>query len=254
VPRPTILIIEDHTMIAEYIASVVEGAGFEPIQARSLAEARSRLAERRFDLWLCDRNLPDGDATALLSERDRDDRHRDTPAIALTAELTASGRRTLLSAGFDEALAKPCTPGALLVAIGTVISALPGSAGLDRHEAVDANACAGCNPVLDDAAALAVCGGDRATLSAMRRLLAGEVPGLVTRLRQLIADDDRRELGSELHRLIAAAAWCGAAEVAALAGRLQSALGTADVALIRAGGLALDDALARLSRALCRLD
>lgn len=232
-------------MIAEYIASVLAESGFEPIQAASLSEARRWLGERRFDLWLCDRHLPDGDSSALLGERDSDSRHRDTPAIALTAELNTDTRHALLAAGFADALAKPCSPDRLRDSVhrhldpGTPLAAL-GPTTLEP----DAPAAA----VLDDSAALPVCGGDPATLAAMRRLFAGDLPAICQRLDAQGPQGDPQTLRDELHRLAASTAWCGALEAGERARGLRTALETnRDIAPAFA---ALMTALARLTNAL----
>lgn len=236
-------------MIAEYIASIVAAAGFEPIQADTLAQARSYLAARRFDLWLCDRNLPDGDSLTLLAERDRDNRHRGTPAIALTAELTDADRRALVAAGFADALAKPCTPDALRGAIAAVLadpsSSTTGASHDPATDATDIDA-----PVLEDEAALAICGGDQATLRAMRRLMAGEIPALRERFRTLLREGDHVGIGDELHKLAASAAWCGAAELALRSGELRARLDPGAIESAGPAAARLDEALSRLASAL----
>lgn len=235
--KPSILIVEDHTMIAEYLASVLAAAGYEPVQAGSLAQARVLLGRRRFDAWLCDRHLPDGEATTLLRERDTTAGSA-TPAIALTAELDAPTRRRLLDAGFDAALQKPCTPAALQQALDDVLARrmAPQAGPSDLADARVA-------PVLDDPAALRICGGDRTVLAAMRRLLMAELPPLQSLLSSLDADAvDTSHLSAELHRLAASAAWCGASEAAARGAALRAVLDDGDrrVEAARELSLALD--------------
>lgn len=221
--KPSILIVEDHTMIAEYLASVLAGAGFEPVQAGSLAQARALLARRRFDVWLCDRHLPDGEVTALLAGRGAD-AGAATPAIALTAELDAPTRQRLLDAGFVDALQKPCTPAALLQAIRAVIGDF-GAGKADAPVPAAGGEIEPAAPVLDDAAALAICGGDRSVLAAMRRLLRAELPALQAQLVALGGStSDTTHLAGELHRLAASAAWCGASEAAARGAALKAVL------------------------------
>lgn len=232
-------------MIAEYIASVLARSGFEPIQAGSLAEARHALQNRRFDLWLCDRHLPDGDSSTLLTERHPQNRHHGTPAIVLTAELDADARRALLAAGFDDALAKPCTPDVLLAAIDRVTAKRPTDTACATTDCGNESES---TTVLDDTSALPVCGGDPATLAAMRRLFAEELPSIGQRLDALWSNGDSSALRDELHRLAASTAWCGAIEVGDRARRLRAAIdGNCDIA-VAFDALAL--ALARLMRAL----
>jgi CheY-like chemotaxis protein len=242
--KPSILIVEDHTMIAEYLASVLAAAGFEAVQAGSLAQARELVASRRFDAWLCDRHLPDGEATALLRERGGSSEPA-TPAIALTAELDPATRQRLLEAGFVDALQKPCTPQALQQALRGVLAQQPNDSAGPGDDPTGPPSM----PVLDDDAALRMCGGDRPALAAMRRLLLAELAPLQAQLSALeegAADITR--LSGELHRLAASAAWCGASEAGARGAALRGALD--DPARRGAAARALAAALERLIEAL----
>lgn len=209
----SILIVEDHTMIAEYVASVLAGAGYRPIQVHTLARAREVLARQRFDLLLCDRFLPDGEGQELLAMLGTAV-HAKVPAIALSADMDAGVQQELMAGGFTGTLAKPCRPAQLLECVRQVLEGRPGSAVSPAPAAR-----AGDPPVLDDAAALAVCAGNAGIMASMRRLLAADLPALRQRLSAAAGAGDAHALAQELHRLSAAAAWCGAAEVKALCGR-----------------------------------
>lgn len=237
----TILIVEDHTMIGEYLASVLSAAGFEPVQARSLAEARHQLAQRHFDLWLCDQRLPDGSGELLLDERKGS--HAQVPAIAITADLDSSARDRLLRLGYVDALTKPCAADSLTASVRRALSGGNAVAG-PGHTATGERSS---TPILDDEAAIKICG--RAdTVAAMRRLLGTELERLQPALQQLWLTDDRDALSAELHKLSAAAAWCGAAELGAAARDLGSCLATGiDV---ETSWSALESAMTRLAREL----
>lgn len=228
----SILIVEDHTMIAEYVASILADAGYEAIQAHTLAAARSALSLRDFDLLLCDRYLPDGESQALLEAIGTDSRHATIPAIVLSADMNADSRLTLLASGFVDVLAKPCQAPRLLDAIRT---ALTGHGSALPVEPADRTADA--EPVLDDAAALLICAGNTDTLASLRRLFAAELPSLRERLACFANGNNAAGLSQELHRLSAAAAWCGAMEVKAYCQRLRQgpapALHELDQALLR---------------------
>lgn len=204
----SILIVEDHTMIAEYVASVLVDAGYEAIQAATLAAARTALDQRHFDLLLCDRYLPDGESGTLLAAIGTGDGRAAIPAIVLSADMDATARQTLLAAGFVDALAKPCPPPRLLDAIRT---ALAGRG--DRAAAEPPTTATGSEPVLDDSEALRICAGNADTLASLRRLFAADLPSLRQRLADFTTQGDTAGLSQELHRLSAAAAWCGAIEV-----------------------------------------
>lgn len=260
--RPTLLIIEDNTMIAEYLVGILEGAGYVPLQAATLAEARRQLASCDIDLCLCDRHLPDGDSVELLPAM------AGLPAILLSASAADSPQQPLLDAGFVEVLAKPCEPERLCRVIARTLAAWPrasrdtaaatpgpSSAALTAAAGTDSHTFASNPgdplPVLDDSAALRMCGADAEAMIALRRLLADELPPLRQAVAGLISagPDQRRQLAGELHKLAASTAWCGATELGHYCRHLHEALNRTDQPVPDAAN-ALLAALDRLARAL----
>ncbi|MFB9069181.1 response regulator [Pseudofulvimonas gallinarii] len=233
----SILIVEDHTMIAEYVASVLRDAGYQAIQAGSLAEARRALADRRFDLLLSDRWLPDGEGHELLTGPGDGRVHPAPPAVLMSAELDRDEREKLLAHGFADALAKPCPPQVLLDRIAQVLGGNTPHATAQAARSQVSPA-----PVLDDEAALAVCAGNAATLASMRKLFATELPAVRERIAACAARGDTMQLAQELHRLCASAAWVGAAEVRQCCDAARTDPGQ--------GPEGLDAALARVQQAL----
>jgi CheY-like chemotaxis protein len=65
---PHILIVDDNLDAAEVLAILVEGEGFTVATARSVVEARERIAAQRPGLILLDMTLPDGHGMDLLAE------------------------------------------------------------------------------------------------------------------------------------------------------------------------------------------
>lgn len=84
---------------------------YEVVSAATLAEARARLAESKFDLLVADDHLPDGDCTDLFEEV------LGTPLILLTGTLEEQLALQTLERGADDYL--PKTPG------GQHLEALP---------------------------------------------------------------------------------------------------------------------------------
>ncbi len=237
IQRARVLIVEDNTMIADYVASVLETRGFRPVHALSLAQARQRLeSEPPFDLCLCDRWLPDGEGTALITDLSG------TPAIAMSAHLDAGDRDRLLAAGFAQVLLKPCSPETLESGIHAVLGArrtvAPETPATPSHQAPQP-------PVLDDDAALRMSGGDRDIMTRLRSLLQAELPAVRRRLLEPDLDEERRAaLAGELHKLAASAGWCGASELATGCESLRRVLtGNIDSAPQRAQLLATLDRL-----------
>jgi len=118
VPRSaTILIVEDEAVNRALLRAILvrddSARGSATIvEATCLAEARARLAERRFDIVLLDVRLPDGNGLdlarelAALASRPR--------IVVLSASVLPAERQAALDAGCDVFLGKPFAPRDLL--------------------------------------------------------------------------------------------------------------------------------------------
>jgi diguanylate cyclase (GGDEF)-like protein len=100
-----VLVIEDDVDTASLIASTIQRAfpGGEVVVHSTLAEAEGEDL-RSFDLTLCDHNLPDGDAFAVLEVHAR--RRDDLPVVVITGEHAASVAAELIRAGASDYLPK----------------------------------------------------------------------------------------------------------------------------------------------------
>ena len=67
--REKILVIEDEKSISRFIAAVLDGQGYETIQARTGAEGLSMLSSHCPDLVILDLGLPDMDGLDILLDR-----------------------------------------------------------------------------------------------------------------------------------------------------------------------------------------
>lgn len=65
---PRVLIVDDHADATEVLAILTEAEGFSAATARTVQEARERIAAERPRLVFLDVNLPDGSGMDLLSE------------------------------------------------------------------------------------------------------------------------------------------------------------------------------------------
>jgi DNA-binding response OmpR family regulator len=114
---PRILFVEDEPAIAEPFGRVLAREGFDVIGARSLGEARERLARRPPDLVLLDLSLPDGDGRDLCREL----RGSHVPIIMLTARGTELDRVTGLELGADDYVVKPFSGAEVVARIRAVL-------------------------------------------------------------------------------------------------------------------------------------
>jgi two-component system response regulator TctD len=100
-----VLVVEDDPNLAPFLVKALEEASHVADRAGSLAEARKKLAEVRYDLVSMDLQLPDGSGLDLLAEI-RGGGHR-APVLVLSSRATPPERVAGLDAGADDYLAKP---------------------------------------------------------------------------------------------------------------------------------------------------
>jgi CheY-like chemotaxis protein len=82
----SILVVDDNSTVLRAVAKSLRGEGGDVTEAETLAAARHALAERRFDLILCDWKLGDEDGfrDLLLLEE-----HRHAARVGLSAYYNA---------------------------------------------------------------------------------------------------------------------------------------------------------------------
>lgn len=100
-----IFLLEDDTALSRGIRMALCGAERDVILADSIAQAREKLEEVRFNLLILDINLPDGSGLDLL--RNLRSRGDDTPVILLTANDLEMDEVNGLEAGADDYITKP---------------------------------------------------------------------------------------------------------------------------------------------------
>ncbi len=117
-----ILLVEDHRPTSKAIARLLSSHGHTIQVVDSLAAAERAVAAKRFDLLLCDIQLPEGSGLDLLP-RVRHHLRRwaaggdEAPAIVLSGFARDSDVSRSLAAGFVAHLAKPVDQAHLLAAI-----------------------------------------------------------------------------------------------------------------------------------------
>jgi DNA-binding response OmpR family regulator len=100
-----ILVSEDQHVLREFIAKGLEKSGFVVRQAATNVAALELARTQRFDAWIFDRRMPDGDGIETLMQL-RSEGHN-TPALFVTASVAVDQRVKGLEAGADDYLAKP---------------------------------------------------------------------------------------------------------------------------------------------------
>jgi len=102
---PTVLIVDDESDILDLVEITLARMGLNAERAADVAQARRKLATRKFDLCLTDMRLPDGDGLGLVKEISQG--HPDTPVAVITAYGSADNAVAALKAGAFDYLSKP---------------------------------------------------------------------------------------------------------------------------------------------------
>jgi DNA-binding response OmpR family regulator len=113
-----ILFVEDETVISEPFSQALRRAGFEPVVARTAAQALEMADRLEPDLVLLDLRLPDGDGRDVCRELRRTS---DVPIVMLTASGTENDRIVGLELGADDYVVKPFSSGEVISRIRAVL-------------------------------------------------------------------------------------------------------------------------------------
>lgn len=102
--RGKILLVEDHGDTARALVRLLTSRGYEMQTVGTVASGIEAVEQGRFDLLLCDIDLPDGTGLQLI-ERVRE--RCQTPALALTGFVMEEDLAKCKRAGFEAYLTKP---------------------------------------------------------------------------------------------------------------------------------------------------
>jgi len=117
--RPArILVVDDVAVNRELVCAILGAFGHEMTEAGGGAEAVDAAIHRPFDLILMDLQMPGMDGLAATRAiRQTADANRDTPIVALTANVMPDHLRACLEAGMDDHIGKPINPGELIARV-----------------------------------------------------------------------------------------------------------------------------------------
>lgn len=108
-----ILVIDDAATVRLYHRGILEQAGFEITEAVNGLEALERVAERSFDLYLVDVNMPKLNGYGFLREL-RGKEMPQAPAIMVSTESADHDQQLAFASGANLYLVKPAKPEQLL--------------------------------------------------------------------------------------------------------------------------------------------
>ena len=112
-----LLVVDDNPINRELVRAVLTPLGIEVTEAVDGSVALDLCATQPFDIVLLDIRMPGLDGHAVLARlRATDGPNQDVPILAFSAEFDLQAT-VAESTGFDDAVAKPLNPGALIAAI-----------------------------------------------------------------------------------------------------------------------------------------
>ena len=118
----SILLVDDFEDGLEMYQEYLTYRGFHVVAARNGEETVAQARLHRPDIILLDLRMPGMTGTEAMRILRADPSFASTPIIALTAHALDGERRLALGAGFDELIAKPCLPDALVTAVERILN------------------------------------------------------------------------------------------------------------------------------------
>lgn len=120
--RRLVLLVEDNVDAQDVYSKTLRHAGFDVVQARSVAEAHDAARTVEPDVVVLDCRLPDGDGLELARSWRSHETMAKVPVIVLTAFSARQDMEAALLAGADAFLVKPCPGHMLAMQIEKVLS------------------------------------------------------------------------------------------------------------------------------------
>jgi DNA-binding response OmpR family regulator len=114
----TILVVEDETSIATFVAAYLRNAGYAVTTASTAQQALAALVANAPALIVLDLNLPDGDGVELCR---RIRKTSDVPILMLTARDDDIDKIIGLEVGADDYMTKPFNPRELVARVKSVL-------------------------------------------------------------------------------------------------------------------------------------
>ncbi|HSS19007.1 MAG TPA: response regulator [Pyrinomonadaceae bacterium] len=100
-----VLFIDDHEDSSEMLTLLLSEEGYEVESAKSVAEALPMASSQHFDLYVLDKNLPDGSGLELCSKLM--ELTPGVPCIFYTGDVYELHRAEVMAAGANVYIAKP---------------------------------------------------------------------------------------------------------------------------------------------------
>ncbi|MBL8536666.1 MAG: response regulator [Hyphomonadaceae bacterium] len=110
----TILTVDDSRMMREMLLMVLQGAGFNVVQAEDGVDGLDKLSQSTPDVIITDINMPNLDGYGFIEGVRKDQRYRATPILVLSTESSAEKKQRARDAGATGWIVKPFQADTLL--------------------------------------------------------------------------------------------------------------------------------------------
>jgi two-component system chemotaxis response regulator CheY len=109
-PNMKVLIVDDFATMRRILKNILKQIGFKNIsEADNGKAALKELKNEKFDLVLCDWNMPEMPGIELLNQVRSDDQLRGIPFVMVTAEAKKENILEAVKAGVSSYIVKPFT-------------------------------------------------------------------------------------------------------------------------------------------------
>lgn len=116
-----ILAVDDSASMRQMVAFTLKSAGFDVTEAEDGKVALGLAQQTKFNLLLCDVNMPNMDGLTLVRTLRQNPDYKFTPMLMLTTESTPEKKMEGKAAGATGWLVKPFNPEQLIATIKKVL-------------------------------------------------------------------------------------------------------------------------------------
>ena len=223
-----ILLVEDNEINQQVARELLEQAGFRVDVADHGQKALEMLEHKAYDCVLMDVQMPVMDGFTATSRIREQDRLRDLPVLAMTANATVEDREKALEAGMNDHIAKPIDPNALFRALIKWIeprerdlSGLPASKASETTESEDALPDL---PGIDTEAGIARMGGNVRSYRKLLEKFVDNQDDAMDQIELAMSEGDSEKSVRLAHTLKGVGGAIGASALQHSAAKLESAL------------------------------